>query len=244
MRRILVLILVFAAALMPSVLACEENEGGNTWETGDMLVVTGCEEWVSLRRTASTSAKRLAKIPLGKSVYFLSFADDGFCHVAYDGKYGYVLEKYLTFDGVSVRYVTGCEEWISLRESASVKAARLAKIPLGAKVEYTCTGRGEEFAWVNYSGKGGYALEKYLSLYPFESGQTLFVTNCDEYITLLREPSVNSKAVTLLLKNHHVNMVREAENGFVYIECDGLYGYVLPGYLTPNAPNFHMYLHK
>lgn len=237
MRKILVLILVISAMLMPFSLACEENEGGNTWETGDMLVVTGCEEWVSLRKTASTSAQRLAKIPLGKSVYFLSNADDGFCHVAYDGQYGYVLKKYLAFDGVSVRYVTGCEEWISLRKSASTSAQRLVKIPLGAKVDYTCMGAGERFAWVNYAGKGGYALEKYLSLYPFKSGQTLFVTNCDEYITLRREPSVNSKAVTLLLKNHHVNMIREAENGFVYIECDGLYGYVLPGYLTARNPN-------
>lgn len=237
MRKFLVLILAIVTALIPAALACEENEGGNTWETGDMLVVTGCEEWVSLRKTASTKAQRLTKVPLGKSVYYLSDAENGFCHVAYDGKYGYVLEKYLTYDGVSVRYVTGCEEWISLRKSASTKADRLAKIPLGKMVYYTCMGMNEEFAWVDYSGKGGYALEKYLSLYPFEPGDELYVTNCDEYITLRAEPSVNGKTVTLLLKGHHVNMVREAENGFVYIECDGLHGYVLPGYLTDRNPN-------
>jgi len=241
MKRILTMLLMLMV-LIPAGFACEENEGGNTWETGDMLVVTGCKEWVSLRKTASTKAQRLTKVPLGRSVYYLSDAENGFCHVAYDGKYGYVLEKYLTYDGVSVRYVTGCEEWISLRESASTKADRLAKIPLGAKLAYTCMGRGAEFAWVNYGNRGGYALEKYLSLYPFEPGDELYVTNCDEYITLRREPSVNSKAVTLLLKDHHVHMVREAENGFVYIECDGLYGYVLPGYLTDRNPN--VFYHK
>lgn len=237
MKKILALILMVFVLLSSVALACEENDGGNTWETGDLLVVTGCEEWVSLRKTASTKAERLDKVPLGQSVYFLSFADNGFCHVAYDGQYGYVLERYLVFDGTSVRYVTGCEEWISLRESASTSAQQLTKIPLGARVDYTCMGADEEFAWVNYAGMGGYALDEYLSLYPFESGDELFVTNCDEYIKLHREPSVNSKSVTLLLKNHHVNMVREAENGFVYVECDGLSGYVLPGYLTDRNPN-------
>lgn len=242
MRKILVLILTIVIALAPAALACEENEGGEVWNTGDLLVVTNCKEWVSLRKTASTKAERLARIPLGKSVYYLSEAGNGFCHVAYDGQYGYVLAKYLTYDGNSVRYVTGCEEWISLRESASTKADRLAKIPLGKMVYYTCMGAGEEFAWVNYGNKNGYALEKYLSLYPFEPGDELYVTNCDEYITLYREPSAHSKAVTLLLKWHHVNMIREAENGFVYVECDGLYGYVLPGYLTDRNPN--VFYHK
>ena len=64
MKKILALMLMIFVFLTSAAFACEENEGGNTWETGDLLVVTGCEEWVSLRKTASTKAERLDKVPL------------------------------------------------------------------------------------------------------------------------------------------------------------------------------------
>lgn len=236
MRKILAIILM-VLLLVPTALACEENDGGSTWQTGDLLVVTGCEEWVSLRKTASTSAERLAKVPLGRSVYYLSKADNGFCHVAYDGQYGYVLEKYLTFDGISVRYVTGCKEWISLREKASTSADRLTKIPLGGMVQYTCIGAGEDFAWVNYGGKGGYALEKYLTLTPFEPGDRLLVGNCESYITLRDEPWVSGKSLAKLPKGYRVTVLHESLNGFMCVEVDGTVGYVLGGYLTEMDPD-------
>lgn len=239
MKKILAIILMLMVVLIPTCLACEENEGGSNWQTGDLLVVTGCEEWVSLRKTASTKAQRLTKIPLGKSVYYLSEADDGFCHVIYGGKYGYVLKKYLTYDGTSVRYVTGCEEWISLREKASTKSDRLAKIPLGKMVHYTCMGADEEFAWVNYGNKGGYALEKYLSLSPFESGDRLHVGNCEGYVTLRDEPSVNGKALARLPKGYHVTVLHESLNGFMCVDVDGIVGYILGGYLTEMGPDVH-----
>lgn len=228
MRKLLALILTLILAAMPMALACEECGG---WQTGDMLVVANCKEWVSLRETASTKAARLARVPLGESVYYLSEAENGFSHVYYGGMYGYILSEYLTYDGISYRFVTGCDEWISLRQTASTKAARLEKIPLGAMVSATEMNL-DEFVHVNYNGKAGYALRKYLSLTPFEPGDILQVGNCNEYITLRQDPSVNAASLSRIPLGANVTVISEAENGFMCVRYLGQTGYVLSGYLS------------
>lgn len=236
MRKLISLILVLIIFALPTAFACEEHEGGKAWETGDMLAVTNCKEWVSLRKTASAKAERLAKVPLGKSVYYLSDAGNGFSHVYYDGEYGYIRSDYLTYDGISVRFVTGCNEWISLRESASTKARRLEKIPLGDMVYYTDLENNSRFAWVNYANEGGYALEQYLSLTPYEKGDWLAVTNCEEYVTLRMDPSVNGEAVKKLPLGTEVQMIGAGRNGFIAVRHGLDIGYVLAGYLGEPAP--------
>lgn len=238
MRKLISLILVLMICVVSTVYACEECEGGKVWETGDMLVVTNCKEWVSLRKTASVKAQRLAKVPLGKSVYYLSDAGNGFSHVYYDGEYGYIKSDYLTYDGTSIRFVTGCEEWISLRESASTKARRLEKIPLGSMVTYTDMEGDSKFAWVNYENEGGYALEEYLSLTPYEKGDRLAVVNCEEYVTLRADPSVKGESVKKLPLGTEVQMIGAGRNGFIAVRHGMDIGYVLAGYLDEPAPDF------
>ena len=228
MRKLLTLILSLILAAMPMAMACEECGG---WQTGDMLVVTNCKEWVSLRTTASTKAERLARVPLGKSVYYLSEAANGFSHVYYNGMYGYILSEHVEYDGVSCRFVTGCDEWISLRQTASKKAARLEKIPLGAMVSATEMNL-DDFMHVNYNGKAGYALREYLSLTPFEPGDVLTVSNCNEYITLRQSPSVNAASLSRIPLGASVTVISEAENGFMCVRYLGQVGYVLSGYLS------------
>ena len=238
MRKLISLILVLIMSIIPTAFACEECEGGKVWETGDLLVVAYCKEWVSLRQTASTKSERLEKVPLGKSVYFLSDAGNGFSHVYYDGEYGYILSEYLTYDGMSIRFVTGCNEWISLREGKSTKADRLTKIPLGSMVTTTSSEVGDDsrFAWVNYENEGGYALEEYLSLTPYEKGDWLAVKNCEEYVTLRGEPSVDGEAVKKLPLGTEVEMIGEGRNGFIAVRHGLDIGYVLAGYLGEPAP--------
>ena len=62
----------------------------------DCMVVANCEEWVSLRASASTSSGRLTKIPLGAMVYDCSGYYGGFIRCTYEGQTGYVLAAYLT----------------------------------------------------------------------------------------------------------------------------------------------------
>ncbi len=67
--------------------------------------------------------------------------------------------------------VVNCNEWISLREYPSTSAARLAKVPLGARVEIT-VGTGETsaydspqngFYYTKYNGIWGWCLQQYIS---------------------------------------------------------------------------------
>ncbi len=132
--------------------------------TGEARVVN-CATFVSLRETPDTSAYRLAKVPLGAYVIAKGGASNGFVKVEYKGQNGYILGTYLkkTNTGnvaLPDQTVTDCESWVSLRESPSTSAYRLAKVPLGAKVT-NCIKNGS-FVRCTYKGQTGYILAKYL----------------------------------------------------------------------------------
>lgn len=57
--------------------------------------VVNCKEWITLRKTPSTSAEALAQIPLGTYVKYISTADNGFYCIEYNGQVGYALQSYL-----------------------------------------------------------------------------------------------------------------------------------------------------
>ena len=58
------------------------------------MTVVNCEEWVSLRAEPSTSAQRLAKVPLGALVENCIYASDGFVACEYQGAKGYICLLY------------------------------------------------------------------------------------------------------------------------------------------------------
>lgn len=62
-------------------------------------------------------------------------------------------------------YVVNCREWVSLRAEMNTSSARLAKVPLGAKVTevYFWT---DEFAWCTYNNQTGFIQTRYLSETP------------------------------------------------------------------------------
>lgn len=64
-------------------------------KTSTYYRVVNCHEWISLRSTPSTSAPKLAEIPLGATVQFISTASNGFYKVSYNGQVGYALASYL-----------------------------------------------------------------------------------------------------------------------------------------------------
>ncbi len=127
--------------------------------------VVNCTTYVSLRQSPDTSAARLDKVPLGAYVIAKGSASNGFIKVEYKGRTGYILGAYLkkTNTGnvaLADQRVTGCESWVSLRATPSTSAARLNKVPLGAKVT-DCIKNGS-FVRCTYKGQTGYILAKYL----------------------------------------------------------------------------------
>ena len=66
-------------------------------EQGPNMRVVNCDSWVSLRETRSTSAKRLAKVPLGALVLADPEAGEanGFILCVYHDQEGFILSQYL-----------------------------------------------------------------------------------------------------------------------------------------------------
>lgn len=147
--------------------ATDGGAEGTTW-----LYVVNCQEWISLRSAANTSASVLTTIPLGEKVAFLSDAGNGFDQVTYNGITGYALSSYLSAApggsgssagnaGTNLLHVINCREWISLRSSPDTSASVVCTIPLGAEVTFI-SAAGNGFDQISYNGLTGYALAEYL----------------------------------------------------------------------------------
>ncbi|MBR1397754.1 MAG: SH3 domain-containing protein [Selenomonadaceae bacterium] len=63
---------------------------------------------------------------------------------------------------------------------------------------------------------------------------TYFVVNCRKSITLRSEPSVYAPEITQIPLGQAVGFIGNAGNGFYKINYDGLVGYALAQYLSPN----------
>lgn len=62
---------------------------------GQTMVVTGCDEWVSLRERPDAASARLAQVPLGAEVLMCESAANGFIYGCYQDVFGYIMDKYL-----------------------------------------------------------------------------------------------------------------------------------------------------
>ena len=89
MRRIMACLAALALLVLIGAAMAEQGEY-NLY-----MVVVNCEEWVSLRDGPSTSAARLARVPLGEVVFECSRVEGGFIYCTYQGQRGYILAKYL-----------------------------------------------------------------------------------------------------------------------------------------------------
>ncbi len=142
--------------------ASSGSQAGSVW-------YADCEEYITLRAEPSTSAQALTTIPRGGQMTYVSPAGDFTC-VEYQGQRGYVLTSYIKPVSGSAAVSPGnyggewtadCDEYLTLRASASTGAAELDTIPSGGAVELI--GWQGAFALVDYDGGRGWALAVYLS---------------------------------------------------------------------------------
>lgn len=232
---------------------------GAQFSGGREMVVANCDEWVSLRSTADASSPRLRQVSLGETVTAYDRVGD-FTLCNHRGKWGYILTKYLKNKSgggaqnnqvsSGVMYVANCEEWVSLRSSASTSASRLAKVPLGAQVE--TLGRSGQFTKCRYNGKTGYILSKYLSstkpglsapvatIAPAATAQLkylgpMYVANCDQ-IALRKNADMLSEVVTYIPLGGRVEAY---EYNAMFYQCwynSMMVGYIPKNYLSMTPP--------
>ena len=97
MKKIFIIAAIFAVIL--STATVEAHMGDYYWGR-----VVNCNEWISLREHPSTSAVRLAKIPLGATVKIYkgllgersNSPTDGFYWTEYNGMHGWCLMEYIS----------------------------------------------------------------------------------------------------------------------------------------------------
>ncbi len=224
----------------------------------DVMCVTNCNEWVSLREDMSTTSKRLTKVYLGELVTDCQMAYDGFIQCEFGGKTGYIQSKYLkdtpyssgeSFPGNQM--VVNVTEWVSMWDSPSTSSKRVAKVPVGTIVT-SCVGTTGGFILCEYkTGKKtykGYISTSYLkkanysvstrntSLKPI-AGSTIndismTVVNCTDWVSLREKASASASRLARVPLGTKVEHCVQVSDSFIYCGYRGIYGYIQAQYLS------------
>lgn len=127
------------------------------------LRIVNCDEWVTLRASASTYARSVDRVPLGAFVDAYAYNSE-FCECYYRGRHGYILTSYLSgmnpSDYLGQMRVVNCNEFVTLRDGPSTQANSVTKVPLGQVVEAYAF--NDEFFRCEYRGMDGFILASYL----------------------------------------------------------------------------------
>ena len=125
--------------------------------------VVNVKSHVNLREEPSTDSAILAGVSKGSAVQSTGETVDDFMRVEYDGKIGYIHSKYLAKGAPTEIWLTvvNCSTGVSLRESASKKADKLADVALGERVR-SFDHEENGFLEVEYNGTRGFILKDYL----------------------------------------------------------------------------------
>ena len=122
------------------------------------MVVTNCDEWVSLREKPKQNARRVLKVSLGAIVRNCTAHSREWIYAEYDGHAGYILSKYLeSCEGEqthSAMVVAGCPDGLGLYMPIDAQTTDVV-IPNGAIVR-NCSIQNETQVYVEYAGQCGF----------------------------------------------------------------------------------------
>lgn len=118
---------------------------------------------VNLREGPSTSSAVLTSVPKDMAVQATGEVTDNFMRVEYNGMTGYIHSDYLAKAEAAEIWLTvvNCNTSVSLRETASKKAEKLADVALGEKVR-SLDHEENGFLEVEYGELRGFILKEYL----------------------------------------------------------------------------------
>lgn len=133
-----------------------------------------------------------------------------------------------------VMRVVNCSEWVSLREYPDTNAKRVAKVYLGELVNQ-CAWYNEQFVWVNYQGKTGYILLKYLQTTTLSNYDEIMynqmVVNCEEWVSLREYADAKSKRLAKVPVGAILMACVKVGEDFVRCEYKKQTGYISTSYL-------------
>lgn len=126
------------------------------------------------------------------------------------------------------KWYAGCAEFLSLRTEPDTSAGGILRIPAEGKLTLmglTEGSGGISFAYVDYQGQRGYVMKQYL--HPIGE---LWYAECEEYISLRKEPSVTAEVIKQIPKDEPM-LVIAYRGEFAWVYYQGLNGYVLRDYI-------------
>ena len=134
-----------------------------------------------------------------------------------------------------VMQVYKCNEYVSLRKLPDKKSDRLKKVHLGELVT-ECQDAGDGFIRCKWDGTYGYILAEYLKpradiAYGGDVLKNQMVYNCDEYVSLRKDPDTKSERLAKVPKGAIVTGCIYWSDSFTKCEYKGKTGYILSKYL-------------
>ena len=131
--------------------------------TDNTYYVVNVKTSVNLREGPSTSSAILTSVPKDTAVQATGEVTDNFMRVEYNDMTGYIHSDYLAKAEAAEIWlaVVNCNTSVSLRETASKKAEKLADVALGEKVR-SLDHEENGFLEVEYGDLRGFILKEYL----------------------------------------------------------------------------------
>ena len=229
----------------------------------DVMCVTNCKEWVSLREYPDSSSKRLAQVRLGELVTDCTAAYNDFVQCEFNGKVGYIQHQYLKMTDYSSgesfpgnQMVVNVTEWASMWSEPSTSSTRVVRVPVGSIVT-SCVGTTGGFILCEYtSGKKvykGYISTSYLKKANYNAtkqdqkavanamteatGLEMIVVNCNDWVSLREKASASAARLAKVPLGAKVENCVQYNADFVYCSYRGLYGYIQAQYLSESEAN-------
>ena len=192
---------------------------------------------VNMRRSASSSAALVERIPKGDTITVIS-AKGNYYKVQYDGKTGYVMKDFVVDDAEAIAtpapsaeptatgypYDTVTTASVNLREKQSVNSAKLDTIPRGATI--TVEKISGTFAKVTYAGQEGYVKTDYIVVKKIVKATA---TPSPTPVVVTVSPAESASSYQVLMKGSSGNAVVSlqqalVELGFLSGNADGVFG--------------------
>ena len=138
-------------------------------------------------------------------------------------------------DPTDVMEVYNCNEYVSLRESPDTKSKVLKKVYKGDLVYLYSSAAGNGFYEVEFDGKVGYILSKYLKGTTFKCYAVILpnqqVYNCSEWVSLRKEDNAQSERLVKVPLGAVVTRCVDGNGTWIYCTYKGKSGYIKKDYL-------------
>ena len=195
---------------------------------------------VYVRKTASTSAKKLGLLKKGTKVTIVAKNYTGnWYKVKYNKGFGYVSAKYITVKAptpsnkdIAFDATGTIKSNVYVRETASTSAKKLGVLKKGTEVTIVAKTSTEAWYKVKYNDGYGYVSSKYVTLtseQPEVQYPATAVANHDVYVRNGGSPK--AKKLGAITKGTKVTVVEKCQYNWYKIQYKGGFGYVYGEYL-------------